>query len=179
MATMTCKNDNSAIRTATSEVLTESVRNFLCVQHAYTECSDEVQAVVGDMTEVFNSPDATEEEKTGALYTIVEAIFPDVANEVCDVCEQFRKHPQSREYNDRLRDQEQRFAEKVLGIMKEKHITQTELADRIGIGQSGVSNLLTRRCRPQKRTIEKIANALGVELCDLWSDLVSDQPRLT
>ena len=171
MVTMSCKKNNATIA---SEIFTNSVRNFLEVQHAYDECSDEIQAVVRDMIDVYNAADSTEEERNGALYTIVEAVFPGLANEVCDACEQIRKSTESQEYNSKLQSQEEAFADTVRRIMKEKRITQSQLAESIGIGQSAISNLLGRNCRPQKRTIENIASALGVEVSDIWVDLPAE-----
>ena len=149
------------MRTPRWEISADSVRSFLHVQRAYAECSDEIQAVIRDMMEVFNSADSTEEERNGALYTIVEAIFPDLATEVCNRCEQIRKSPQKQEYNKNLQGQEEHFVDNVRRIMGEKNITQNQLAENIGIGQSAISNLLGRHCRPQKKTIEKIATAWG------------------
>jgi transcriptional regulator with XRE-family HTH domain len=52
--------------------------------------------------------------------------------------------------------------------MEERGVTQTELAERIGVGQPAISNMLCRQCRPQKRTVEKIAAALEVAPEELW-----------
>jgi len=47
-------------------------------------------------------------------------------------------------------------------------MTQSELGDRIGVGQSAISMMLSRNCRPQKGTVKKIADALEVQPSDLW-----------
>ncbi len=64
--------------------------------------------------------------------------------------------------------QEAEFAERLSRLMAERQMTQAELARRIGVGQSAVSMLLSRKCRPQPRTVGKIAEALGVAVEELW-----------
>jgi len=39
-------------------------------------------------------------------------------------------------------------------------LTQAALAERIGVGQPAISMMLSRKCRPQRHTIEKLAAAL-------------------
>lgn len=65
-------------------------------------------------------------------------------------------------------EQESRFAGQVLAIMKNRGMNQQQLAEAIGITQPAVSLLLTRQCRPQKRTIRKVAQALGVSENEIW-----------
>jgi DNA-binding XRE family transcriptional regulator len=167
-------NRNKILKNPAAELFTENVKIYLQVKSAFDECSDEIQEVIRDMIEVFNSSESTEDEKKAALYTIVEAIFPALAINILDACENIRKNPQSQIYNDELSRQEEYFADKVRKIMADKSITQEQLADRIGIGQSAICNMLNRKCRPQKRTIEKVARALDVEISDLWKDISAD-----
>ena len=47
-------------------------------------------------------------------------------------------------------------------------MTQVELAEKVGIGQPAISMMLNRTCRPQKKTVQKLAAALGVAPVDLW-----------
>jgi len=42
------------------------------------------------------------------------------------------------------------------------------LAEKIGVGQPAISMMLQRQCRPQKRTVMRIAEALGVSAEELW-----------
>lgn len=60
------------------------------------------------------------------------------------------------------------FADTLARLLAEKQMTQAELARRIGVGQSAISTMLSRRCRPQPRTLGKLADALGVPVEDLW-----------
>jgi transcriptional regulator with XRE-family HTH domain len=47
-------------------------------------------------------------------------------------------------------------------------MTQEQLAAAIGVGQPAISMMLNRNCRPQARTVKKLADALGVEIEELW-----------
>lgn len=51
-------------------------------------------------------------------------------------------------------------------ILKEKGISQKELADRIGFTYAGISKALNGN--PSLATLEKIASALGVEISALF-----------
>jgi predicted XRE-type DNA-binding protein len=66
--------------------------------------------------------------------------------------------------------QEATFAERLRGVMDRTGVTQSELAARIGVGQPAVSMMLNRTCRPQRKTIDKIAVALGVSATALWPE---------
>jgi transcriptional regulator with XRE-family HTH domain len=47
-------------------------------------------------------------------------------------------------------------------------MTQAQLADKLGLGQPAISMMLQRNCRPQKRTVVRLADALGVAPEELW-----------
>ncbi|MEX0727918.1 MAG: helix-turn-helix transcriptional regulator [Planctomycetaceae bacterium] len=88
-------------------------------------------------------------------------------------CEQgaIAKNPALDRFAGRLDMQESVFWHKVDEILKGKAITQTQLASRMGLTQPAVSQMLNRRCRPQRATIIKFAEALGVKPLELWPDL--------
>ena len=67
---------------------------------------------------------------------------------------------------------EAKFAATLGRLMAERQLTQEELAERIGVGQSAISMLLKPRCR-QRRTLGKMAEALGVPVDELWPGLSS------
>jgi DNA-binding XRE family transcriptional regulator len=73
-----------------------------------------------------------------------------------------------RSLRERMDQQESQFAERLARLLAERQLTQADLARRLGVGQSAVSMLLTRKCRPQPRTLGKIAETLGVRVEDLW-----------
>jgi DNA-binding XRE family transcriptional regulator len=76
--------------------------------------------------------------------------------------------PAHHELRARMEQVEEAFATTLARLMAERQLTQAQLAERIGVGQSAISMLLKRRCRPQRRTIGKLAEALGVPVEELW-----------
>ncbi len=63
------------------------------------------------------------------------------------------------------------FAVRLKELMAAKHLSQRELAERVGCTQPAISLMLQRSCRPQKKTILKLAEALHVHPQELWPDL--------
>lgn len=150
---------------------------FAQMFHAYLECNDEVQSAIRDMVEIVNAPDATEDEKEAATLTIAEALFPSHQNgafgadlEDCD-----STAPEDiKGLLHEMDDQEAAFSERVTAILADRSMTQSELASLSGVGQPAISMMLSRKCRPQRRTVERIAKALGVQPNDLWSEIESE-----
>jgi len=147
---------------------------FAQVFHAYLECSDEVQAAIRDMVEIVNDPEATTDEVHAALATIADALFPTHHNgalgvdlEECEAC----APSDIKEMLGKMNEQESSFAGRVNVALAAKNMTQGDLASVIGVGQPAVSMMLSRKCRPQRRTIHKIAEALGLTPSELWPDV--------
>lgn len=67
--------------------------------------------------------------------------------------------------------QETAFADRLRDLMALKCVTQEGLARRIGCSQPAISQMLNRKCRPQKTTILKLADALHVAPRELWPDI--------
>jgi DNA-binding XRE family transcriptional regulator len=76
--------------------------------------------------------------------------------------------PGHRELRAQMEQAEAAFAATLARLLAERQLTQAQLAERIGVGQSAISMLLKRRCRPQRRTLGKLAEALGVTVEELW-----------
>lgn len=53
-------------------------------------------------------------------------------------------------------------------ILKERHITLTAFSKKVGISQANLSNYINGNVSPTLSTLEKIADALGIELADLF-----------
>lgn len=145
---------------------------------ALAGCSDEQQEVVFRMFRVVESEQSTPSERKRALMTIADALFLNPDNEgeygmdLAD-SESLAAEDYSRLASEvaGLDSQEADFAERLRGLMTSKNVTQQELADRIGCSQPAISQMLNRKCRPQRRTILKAADALGVRPQELWPDL--------
>ena len=54
-------------------------------------------------------------------------------------------------------------------ICKEQGITLNALSDRIGMSQPSISGLATGKQKPSFDTLEKLANALNVEVSELFA----------
>jgi transcriptional regulator with XRE-family HTH domain len=70
-----------------------------------------------------------------------------------------------------MNTQEATIAQRLREVMEAKHVSQSELASRGGCSQPAISQMLNRNCRPQKKTILKLAEALNVQPGDLWPDI--------
>lgn len=139
----------------------ETFRAFLSTSsQLFMECSDEVQVVVRDMFAVITNPDASPAEKQRACSTIAHALHP----------HETKRAPIAQRL-DQMDSQESSFADRLRELLQKRNITQQELAARADCTQSAISKMLTRNCRPQKKTIFKLAAALGVEPIELWPDL--------
>jgi transcriptional regulator with XRE-family HTH domain len=132
-----------------------------------------------EMLRIIDDPDKSVEERHRASRTIREALLQVESSEMSGVSLTRPAQASMREdlpdLESRLDFQEASFWRKVHEILKSKSITQSQLADQLGITQPAVSQMLNRRCRPQRSTIMSLATALSVEPTELWPDLeVSD-----
>ena len=118
------------------------------------ECSDEVRDVVVRMVNVVESPRATPADRQHALATIADVL---------------RLKPNDEDGE--APSQQAAFADRLRKLMTQRCVTQQELAETIGCSQPAVSQMLNRNCRPQKKTILKLAEALNVQPQELWPDL--------
>ena len=140
---------------------------------AYLEKSLIVQAVVRDLVNMLKDGNLPSEEYQWAETALHDALFRHRSPEQGKLgpvvsAEEREQLPGLRETRQRMAEVEKVFAANLARFLKEKEISQAELANRVGVGRSAISMMLSRHCRPQRRTIEKIAEALGVELVELW-----------
>ncbi|WP_153559454.1 helix-turn-helix domain-containing protein [Roseimaritima sediminicola] len=151
----------------------------------YMECSDEVQAVVRSMFAVIEHEQTTDDDRHRAFATIADALYLNPQEGHGAYGLDFRKsqvetatqHPDPAwrpiiaARHEQMATQEATFADRVKAILQQKNITQEELAERIACTQSAISKMLSRKSRPQRKTILKMATALNVSPTDLWPDL--------
>ncbi len=146
---------------------------------ALTECSDDVQQVVVSLLNVVKDPCAMASERTRALTTIADALYlnpceedgeygQDLAASEAYVAE--RSPSLAREVA-KMNVQEATFSQRLRELMDAKRISQQELANRAGCSQPAISQMLNRACRPQKKTILKLAEALNVHPREIWPDI--------
>ena len=140
---------------------------------AYLECSDELQKHTQEMVEILNTS-TDDDEIRMAKHTIWEVLFPErhdagVTIEHLDECA-ITEQADGDASKGELESEEEQFAARLQACMEAARTTQGDLASRAGVGQPAISMMLKRNCRPQRRTIIKLAEALGVSPNELWGD---------
>jgi transcriptional regulator with XRE-family HTH domain len=141
---------------------------------AYLECSDEVQQAVCEMLQVLDDPSSSQDQRHRAISTIADALFRNPHQGeygmglAASEGEAAAVEPRLQGIVKRMDEEEASFALRLRKLMDDRRITQEELAKRIGVGQPAISNMLNRNCRPQKKTIMKLATALNVSPAVLW-----------
>ena len=163
-----------SVKTRSSKVATDgnliASQVFSKVFQAYLECSDKVQAAIRDMSQIVNDPNADPDESDAALATIAEALFPTRDNGTLGVdSESLDKNAPTE-----MDAQEETFADRLNSLLRVKGMTQSDLAAAIRVGQPAVSMMLSRQCRPQRRTVTSIAKALDVPPREIWPTFDED-----
>lgn len=64
-------------------------------------------------------------------------------------------------------------------ICKEKGITLNALAEKIGVSQPSISGLATGKQKPSFDTLEKLADAIGCPVTELFEQPKADTASLT
>jgi lambda repressor-like predicted transcriptional regulator len=146
---------------------------FAKMFQAYLESSDQVRSVIGSMSQIYNDPSADPEVRESALDTLIDALFPkchngDLGIDLEDVKTRPMDGTDIEAVQIDLANEEATFATQLASLMESNGINQSDLAKATGVQQSAISMMLSRNCRPQRRTVEKLAKALGVEPCVLW-----------
>jgi lambda repressor-like predicted transcriptional regulator len=142
--------------------------------HAYLECSDAIQAEVREVLQLVCDPQTDPDDRQMLLHTIADALFPNPGDAQLgfdlDQSEQIWSgdSEEARQATEEMDREEAIFSERLAAVMRQRGLTQVQLADMSGVGQPAISNMLKRQCRPQRRTIQKFAEALGVLPEELW-----------
>lgn len=142
------------------------------------ECSDEIQGLVFQMVSIVENPRTTSSERHQALTKIAdvlrlntdEAVAYGQDSEASAATEAAALAGLGREFQ-KMDCQEAVFADRLRGLMTVKCVTQEELSNRVGCSQPAISQMLNRKCRPQKKTILRLADALQVQPEELWPDI--------
>ena len=150
-------------------ILKMETTQFAMFLHAYRECSPEIREVVDEMTDILVDEEATEDDRSMAASTIVEAIFPSLSVDMIDGFSNKMQSTATRKLREELDAEEATFANRLRAIMESKNISQEQLALLTGVSQPAISNMLNRKCRPQRRTLVRLAQALDVVESELWS----------
>ncbi|MFO0936862.1 MAG: helix-turn-helix transcriptional regulator [Gemmataceae bacterium] len=157
------------------------------ILQAFFECNDELQAHAKKLIKTIVDKKTDDDDRFLAVATLHEILFPyldetdnllgmnlDDSNPHPNQQGSGSSNPFAEDHEDTaaesetMRKEEASFAEKLGQLMALKGLTQSELASILGIGQSAIAMMLKRECRPQKRTIHRLAQALGVSPSELW-----------
>lgn len=68
----------------------------------------------------------------------------------------------------RLAKQKRAFASRVRRLAARRSMTQSQLAERLGVTQPTVAAILSGQHRPQPKTIQKLADTLATTVDELW-----------
>jgi hypothetical protein len=63
-----------------SNVLASCVRNYFELQRAFEEYGPEIQSVIHEMLDIWSDPETTEDERNRAVNTVVDVVFPTLAD---------------------------------------------------------------------------------------------------
>ena len=80
-------------------------------------------------------------------------------------------HSEAKGVLERMDAEERNFARRLRQLIEERGLNQEQLAEKIGIGQSAITMMLKRTCRPQRKTVLRFAQALGVSPDELWPEV--------
>ena len=146
---------------------------------ALAECDDELRKEAVELFKQLSSGELTSEEIFATTALLAEILFPNADHDGIpglDLVEAEKQAPQvnaeAHGVLAQMDEEESIFAARLKACMADKSMTQAELAQKIGVGQPAISMMLQRCCRPQKRTVIRLAEALGVSPKDLWPNLI-------
>lgn len=144
---------------------------------AYMECGNELQEHARKLFAVIADPKTEADDRALAAMTLADVLFPnphegDIGLDL-EECETMGAEysPETRETLERMDKEEAHFAERLREVLEARGVTQVQLAERIGVGQPAIAMMLQRECRPQRRTVVRIADALGMTPQELWPGL--------
>lgn len=145
------------------------------IERAKQECDPKLRAVVDELFAQLATDDLDTEQAHSTVALIAEILFPNADDKGIpglDLEEAEKIAPtvdaSAGPLLAEMDRQEATFAERLRAAMAAAGLTQAELAAKVGIGQPAISMMLNRVCRPQRKTVQKIAAALGVEAEHLW-----------
>lgn len=150
------------------------------LMYALSECDAELRQSAIELLEQLAAGGLDEEQEFATTALIAEILFPN-ADETgapgldLEAAEAIaaRVDPSCGPLLAEMDLQEATFADRLRGLMADRGLTQAELAAKVGVGQPAIANMLGRTCRPQRKTVAKLAAALGVEATALWPELKS------
>ncbi|HTU20877.1 MAG TPA: helix-turn-helix transcriptional regulator [Gemmataceae bacterium] len=146
---------------------------------ALAECEEELRAEAIELFKQLASGELDEEQRFATVALLAEILFPNADSKGAPGLDLVEAEavassldPEAKDVLARMDEEESFFAARLRELMETKGLTQAELAVKVGIGQPAISMMLNRVCRPQRKTVLRFAEALGVPPEELWP-----QPR--
>ncbi len=124
---------------------------------ALTNCSGKSWQMIRQLMSLVEAPGTPPNEREHALSSISAMLFS--------------AEREGSEKSDDMATQQELFVTRLREMMERGHVSQQELARRVGCSQPAISQLLGRKRRPHKKTILKVAASLQVDPRELWPDL--------
>jgi lambda repressor-like predicted transcriptional regulator len=144
---------------------------------ALCECDEDLRNEAIELFKQLNSGELDEGERYATTALLAEILFPNADHKGLigmDLVEAEELAPsvapEAKGLLEEMDRQEQFFAQRLRELMEENGLTQAELAAKVGIGQPAISMMLNRQSRPQRKTVRRFAEALGVSPQELWPD---------
>lgn len=144
------------------------------------ECSADLQKHALALMGVLLDPETDADERVLTASTLADVLFPNTHEGDrmlgMDLQEAERiamGNPDAHAALAEMDREEATFAAALDAAMRSRGVSQSELAQRVGIGQPAISMMLARECRPQKRTVARLAAALGMPPGELWPNFGS------
>jgi len=147
---------------------------------AFLECNDAIQKSIVELLGVVCDSEVDPDDRDMALFTLSDCLFPHLHKGKLGLdleeSEQMgaSNSGKMRVAIEELDQEEATFAERLKQEMDRLGLTQETLAAKVGVGQSAISNMLLRQCRPQQKTIFRFAEALGVPPESLWPSFIGN-----
>lgn len=157
------------------EVLESTFQTGAKFALALHECDPELREEAINLLRQLQSKDLDDDDRHSTMALIAEILFPNAdKNGLTGVdlveAEEIEKStdPVARMVLGDMDEQEAGFADRLRKVMTEKGLNQQALAEKVGLGQPAISMMLQRNCRPQQRTVKRLAEALEVSPETLW-----------
>lgn len=142
---------------------------------ALAECEEELRAEALELFKQLSSGELDAEQRFATAELLAEILFPNAESKGAPGLDLVEDEdiapsiaPEAKDILARMDKEESFVADRLRELMKTKGWTQAELAAKVGIGQPAISMMLNRLCRPQRKTVLRFAEALGVAAGELW-----------
>lgn len=145
------------------------------VVRALMECDEELRTEALELFGQLAEGDLDDGQRHATLALLAEILFPNSEHtgapgldlEEAETIAQ-EVNPEAPAVISRMNNEEAAFASRLREAMEAGGFTQAALAEKVGVGQPAISMMLNRACRPQRRTVARLAEALGVSAEGLW-----------